>query len=551
MHDTSLLGWPGLLRGCRTAAAVIVALYACPMAIAGPAPEIEASSPDSVLLFKSGQAFLTREVPLVDGGSAARVVLPASVHGTVWLGADGATVERAVARYERRNVEHPVLDLTGLLRRSVGRQVSLEIGEDETLDCRVLRLLEDPGAASRPAEQGFIVQPPRLTHVAVAVDSKVRVLPIGRISSVTIEGRDDGEWTFEHPEQVPVLEIEWSPDSGARRPRLELSNLATGLAWAPSYVLELGDDDRSRLTGKAVVINDVEDLDDTEIKLVIGFPNIEFAAVSSPLMPSVDLAGWANMLRGRGAGDSAPVMMQQVRAPGMPARARVAAPAVEIPGDVSEDLYVYDLGRSKLAKGERAYLPLTREQVRHEHRFDWTLADTVRNDRFADDGKEEAPPVWHVLKLWNGSDAPWTTAPILVLGRFGPLAQSQLGYTAPGSDTLVRLTQALDIVGTAREVRADETPIEREAVKLFGNRYERIEVRGRLELDNRSRRSTPMHVVKTLSGDILSADGDPKIEARAASLGQVNASRTLTWDFELGRGENWSAEYRYEVLIRR
>jgi hypothetical protein len=244
-------------------------------------------------------------------------------------------------------------------------------------------------------------------------------------------------------------------------------------------------------------------------------------------------------------------MMQQVRAPGMPARARLAAPAVDIPGDVSEDLYVYDLGRSKLAKGERAYLPLTREQVRHEHRFDWTLADTVRNDRFTEDAKEEAPPVWHVLKLWNGSDAPWTTAPILVLGQFGPLAQSQLGYTAPGSDTLVRLTQALDLAGKAREVRADEAQTEREVVNLFSYRYERIEVRGRLELDNRSRRSTPMHVVKTLSGDILSADGDPTIEARAASLGQVNASRTLTWDFELGPGESWSAEYRYEVLIRR
>ena len=151
----------------------------------------------------------------------------------------------------------------------------------------------------------------------------------------------------------------------------------------------------------------------------------------------------------------------------------------------------------------------------------------------------------------NGSTAPWTTAPILVLGPYGPIAQSQLGYTPGGGDAIVPLTQAMDIVGRSRELRADEAQTQRETVKLFGHLYERVQVRGRLELDNRSRRSVPMHVVKEISGDVLSAEGEPKIDARAAALNEVNASRTLTWEFELEAGESWKAEYTYEVLIRR
>jgi hypothetical protein len=175
----------------------------------------------------------------------------------------------------------------------------------------------------------------------------------------------------------------------------------------------------------------------------------------------------------------------------------------------------------------------------------------VRDDRFQREPSVEAPPVWHVLKLSNGGDAPWTTAPILILGDLGPLAQSDLTYTPAGGEAVVRLTQALDIVGRAHEVRSDDARSGRESVNLFGHRYELVTVRGQLELTNRSRRSVPMHVVKEIRGDVLDAQGAPRIDARAAGLDQVNASRTVTWDFELDAGAEWKVDYLYEVLIRR
>ncbi len=38
---------------------------------------------------------------------------------------------------------------------------------------------------------------------------------------------------------------------------------------------------------------------------------------------------------------------------------------------------------------------------------------------------------------------------------------------------------------------------------------------------------------------------------RAKRLGRVNAARTLLWEFELGAGKEWKAEYSYRVFIHR
>jgi hypothetical protein len=154
---------------------------------------------------------------------------------------------------------------------------------------------------------------------------------------------------------------------------MELYNMAGGLAWSPSYLLELGEGDTSKLTGKAVVVNDLEDLDETEVKLVIGFPNIEFAGVDSVLAPSLTLEAWANMLRGAAASSSrsqAPVMLQQVRTVASPADVSYSGGSLGLEGQGSEDLFVYEVGRMTLGKGERAYVPLSSQTVRHEHRFD-------------------------------------------------------------------------------------------------------------------------------------------------------------------------------------
>lgn len=510
-------------------------------------PPVQATPPRQALLFKSGQAYLERAVPIPPGTESMRLRLPEGIHGTTWLGAPAGRLVGARALLASDLVEREVTDLAGALRMAVGKSVVLEVAAGQqtaSVGGRVERILEAP----------FIVpaggSPELLSPSAVVIDGG-QVIPVNRIVGLRFApGAGELGWKFQAAVQRPVLDV--TVGAHPEPWDLSLSSMANGLAWAPSYVLELGAGGRARLVGKAVIVNDLEDLVDTELRLVIGYPNIQFANVRDPLLPEVTLGQFRAMLGQPEMDQQLGVMLQNVA----PARAAfgesVSGPAQPLAGEASEDLFIYELGKLSLRRGERAYLPLLEQEVDFQHRFDWELPDKVdRWANFMETPGTEEPPVWHVLRVRNSGAAPWTTAPVLILGELGPLAQSRLDYTPPGAETKVTITQALDLVGQSLEMRADGDRSPREAVILFGGSFERVRVKGSLELVNRSSRSAPMHVIKHLSGDLVSTPEGASVEGKALGLGQINASRTLRWDFELPPGQTWKAQYEYEVLIRR
>ena len=510
-----------------------------------------APPPRRALLFKSGQAYLERELTLAEDQTAATLRLPAGIHGTIWLGATGHQVLGGTARDLEVVEEGEVEDLMGVLRAAVGRQVTLELSDPQRITSvsGVLRRLMSDVPTIATGQPSHFLPPSAVVLEPSIGNHRIQIVPVHRIVGVLGDAPLAAE-TFEAPVKRPVLDVRLMPGTAPSGSRLVLSNMASGLAWAPSYVLELGDQGKARLTGKAVVVNDLEDLEETAVQLVVGYPNLRFAHVRSALLPEVDIGQLRSMLAGQQV--ATPMMMNQMAVGLEVTRGVAPPPPPTLDGAASEDLFLYDAGTLSLEKGERAYLPLLIEQVDFAHRFDWELPDPVdRNAYFREQPDGQAPPVWHVLKLQNRTDAPWTTAPVLIQGERGPLAQSELGYTPPGEDVRVQLTQALDIVGESVEARAGTARSQRETVQLYGRTYELVRVQGQLSLTNRSRRSAPMHVVKHLSGDVRSADPPPQVEASAQGLGQVNGTRTLTWEFELAAGASWEASYEYEVLIRR
>lgn len=525
---------------------VLIALLALSLA---QEPAAAAPAPHEALLFKSGQAYLVRDVPVAAGAASARMLLPEGIHGTLWLGSSTLTLVSARSLLADAGVEQEVGDLVGILRMAVGREVTLEVlgggdgGGNQFVSGRILRLLETPpvqaaGAVPMPGRPSVLV----LDHL---------VIPVDRVVGATLRF-DPGAaaWSYRAPVRRPVLEATLQP--AAQAGALSFSSMANGLAWAPSYVLQLGAEGQGRLVGKAVIVNDLEDLAETHVRLVVGYPNIQFAEVRDPLFPEVALSQFQAMLNQPQGQERLGVALQNYSANTARFDSMPSGPPQATPGETAEDLYLYDVGTVSLKRGERAYLPLLEQAVEYKHRFDWELPDKV--DRYANfsPGEEaEDPPVWHVLRVCNHGAAPWTTAPILITGELGPLAQSSLDYTPVGGENGVRLTQALDIVGKSLEVRADEARAQRESVVLFGGSYERVRVKGTLELVNHSRRAAPMHVVKHVSGDLAATPEGAAVAGEAQGLGQINASRTLTWEFELAAGGTWKAEYEYEVLIRR
>jgi hypothetical protein len=54
---------------------------------------------------------------------------------------------------------------------------------------------------------------------------------------------------------------------------LTMGYLEHGLGWTPSYLVSLQDDKTAQITMQAVLVNDAEDLKDTDFFFMAGVPN--------------------------------------------------------------------------------------------------------------------------------------------------------------------------------------------------------------------------------------------------------------------------------------
>lgn len=519
----------------------------------------ELSAPTEALIFKSGQSYVYREVDLEPGVRSTRVRLPDALHGTVWLESSDVELSRAIAREAKVLETEPITNLAGIVRRAIGHNVTMSVQtgtETRIVTGQVVRTINGARQTNR---YGGVSPVPQPFLVVVQSGSTLSTYPLSSVVGVTTRDPElaTADWTYQRESAVPVLDVEHAAVAPGATGRVGLAAMTGGLAWSPSYVLELDGDGPARLVGKAVIVNDSERLVDTRVRLVVGYPNLQFASVRSSLLPDVTVKSFREALgaqRPGGSGQSGAMsqIVSNTAMRNLGRQANAVGSLAAVAGEAAEDLYLYDVGRVSLEKGERAYLPLIEASVPIAHRFDWDLDDLVQNARFVSRSDEEPETIWHVLLLDNNTDAPWTTAPILIQGERGPLAQSLLNYTPAGStDARVKMTKALNLVAESVEFRVGGSTAPRNESTLFGHRYESIEVQGRLELTNHSQKASPVRIRKTFSGDLISADGAPKVVGGVKRLGSVNVSRTAEWTFELEAGATWTAEYRYEVLIRR
>jgi len=515
----------------------------------------ELPAPRAVLIFPGGQAFLSRKFALEPDARRAAFLLPAAERGSFWLSSESHAVQRARARWEEIPQEHPVRSLADAVRMGVGGEVILEVAgrpDPRFLPGTLLRLLEHPARIpiGRPLEAGAP------ESVVLATELGTRVVPFGDIRGIQFPPDFQPGWTYTVPLQRELLEVELEPlAASGTESSLWISSLAAGLSWSPSFHLQLGEKGRARLVGKALVIDDLEDLDETQVRLVLGRPNLALSGLLSFLLPEASFPVPRPIPAENRDGRGRRAMVALSELGYTPDDSAPAGPSSPLPVAASEDLHIYDAGSLTLKKGERAYLPLLQEEIAVEHRFDWAIPDSVdRRARFQPQAGGESPPIRHVLKLHNEGQVPWPPASILVAGPEGPLAQAVLGFTPAGGEAEITLAKAPELQGEILEVRAESEGLPRKQGSLFGlfgNQYESIEIQGDLVLHNRGSKTVRMHVVKHLSGDVLATEGDPAVESRALGLGQVNAARTLTWEFSLEPGKVWKTRFRYRVLVRR
>ncbi len=525
-------------------------------------PEVSTRA-TQVALFKNGVGYFVRagELPKESGAFVIRP-LPASSHGTLWVTHDKDVelldlVAREVTHTESVDPEN----LGDLLRTRLGKEVQLHLSDtDQPLEGTVLALPQpegtpeaDPYASgrsvrpmpyySRPSSQGLLL---------VRTDYGVVGIRLDRVERVDIYDEDA---TPSVEREVRSSELAGRLAAAPKERAFTLSYLAKGITWAPSYRIDISEAEVAVIAGKAAVINEVEDLEDVNLHLVTGFPNLQFADTPSPLSLKLNLAQFFPHLTRppqQGALVTYNVMSQTAmgyrpgeRGPVLP---QYSATGV---GEAAEDLFLYPIEKVSLARGEVGYYPLFTGSVPYKHIYQWTIPDytseTARRDRGRQE-EEERQVVWHSIRLQNQTALPWTTAPAMTVAGDRILGQDTLTYTPVGGSVTVKLTRAVAVAAQQQEVEVERDP---EAVILFGHTYQRVTVEGTLRVHNFKGEPIDLEIVKTFSGELKGATPEAEERQLAWGLRQVNTVNVLTWNLTVDAGEETELTYRYTVLVRR
>ncbi len=524
-----------------------------------------------VALFKNGFGFFVREGTLFEDDHVAVVgPLAAPSHGTFWITAPArAGLAKALVRQVRGSEETPVRGIVEILGANVGMMVRLWPSHDPERTVTG-KLLAAPPVGAPPQPEPYLgpgaVRPlvtpmgPQQLLLLETDDGTVALNPqhIVRVDFL------DGEPITAVPRATSRVSLEATFENPEKGDWLSVSYLAMGITWAPSYLIDISDPARARLAAKALIINEAEDLEDTRVDLITGFPNLEFADVLSPMGMREDLSSFLRSLAGdrsrRRAG--AAVMAQVASNVAGYADARYAAEAITIPdvpdygaaaaGQAAGDLFFYPLEEMTLARNERAYYPLFTEEVPYKEVYLWDIPDYInQEDRYGQQAREQPDTpedVWHSIRLDNTTIVPWTTAPAQLLKDGQIIGQGTMRFTPPKGKAKVKITKAVSVKADQSEL---EVARERDAVRVYGYHFDRVTIEGKLSVSNHKDESIALEVKKTLSGEVKTVSMESEDVALARGLRRMNPVHQLTWTFELEPGESEEITYTYVALIRR
>ncbi len=516
---------------------------------------------DRVALFKNGLVYVGSSASLPRADSVTLGRLPIPVFGTFWVTyPEGVEVEFVVTELVDVSEDQEAASIIDMLSANVGHEATVHQGNG-SLSGTILRVVRPP---AQPRPVPYLMSSARPPNPATGghgllllrtADGVTAVDP-GSLTRVDIE--EAGE-TYARTERVPSLRIQLARQAAGSP--INVSYLARGMTWSPSYMIDLTDPQEASFSAKAVVVNELLDLDGVEVELVTGFPHVLFSEVQSPISMAEPLSQFLNSLRrgdGRERNDRA--WMTQQRAvvsnfmgfPGDRYQGIPPAYSAEQPGQAAEDLFFYPAGKMTLNSGSTAMLPLFTVKAPYEHVYTWEIEDSLdeqeryRQDRRSDE-PEEAPVVWHVCRIRNTTQMPWTTAPAQFITGGRIVGQDTCYYTPAGNKTDVRINRALNMVADQAEYELER---ERNAARFYGRSYDLVTVRGELKLSNRVGKNVHAEVIKHLSGEVVAFTPDAKDVPTAKGLKRVNSRHDLIWTLDLEPGEKADLSYTYKVYVR-
>jgi hypothetical protein len=487
-------------------------------------------------LFKNGLAIIKREATLGKAGTYTINDVPTPVHGTFWIDSTG-TVDATV---KMRDVEVPASDVPpGNLQDDLaGKKVLIHFKGDRRAPMSGTMLKMKPARPDEAAAAGRYL-------VLQTAKGRVYVEP-GEIAAV--ESEDAGDKVVRRRPQLALA----LADTDKAETKVTIRYIAHGLSWAPSYRLDISDPKTLLLEQHAVIRNELGDLDGAEVRLISGYPSVQYAHVRSLLGPHTNWMGFFAELAGSARYQevdalSNSIVSQQAISYNVRSPFNLALGAT--PAGEGVDLHYQSIGKRTLAEGDTLALTVAKGKSEYERIVEWIVPDT-RNAYGQLEGRDTGDDVWDALKFKNPLAFPMTTGPATVIANGQFNGQRTSYWVNAGEETVLRVEKALSVRTRATEnEQLKDGASTRDLIWIGGRQFRKTTVEGELAVGNHRKETIALIIRRRFSGELVAADGSPRQALREEGVYSVNKRQELLWALALKGGEEKKLKYTYTVLV--
>lgn len=563
---------------------------------------------ERVIVFKDGHCLIVKQGTATtdeNGDVYTNEVPDAAILGSFWAVCDQEEIKSMVAGWEETKKESTrkinCTNIIEIVKSNLGKSCSFTLNNKRQVEGTLLKVLSNDGLnqenqqqlnissslVAMPATQQTAVNQVTGNYFVVRTKDGDMMVPTSSVGNLLIDGMiSTREQTVTKTSRHKRLSMKFGkPNTNVK---INLMYFRPDVRWIPTYRVDLTEQPYDTKAKKAVqeisvkrklaeifmqgeILNEAEDLIDVPFHVVVGVPNFRFKSVPSPMVLESDmrnlLAQAAPSIMGQGGNFVSNALYTQRmsefrsnRAVGDEARASVEIPE-ELSGKGGNDLFVYEIDKLSLKKGERATVPILRTKVPYRDIYTWDI-DVTHAETYAATSADSPSPlvlsenkIWRQVELINDTDLPWTTGAAMFVDGFQPLAQELLTYTSPGGICRVPVTVSVDLRG---KVKDSELKRDLKAMQWRGYHYARVSGRIETELANNKAVSVPVEVRLRFGGKAKQASNSGKIALEAFRQDdwrdrqgdRINNSSLVKWTATIEPGECFEPVVDYEFWLR-
>jgi hypothetical protein len=496
----------------------------------------------SISVFKNGSAFFIKEanVETKNGSYLLSEKIPQPLFGTFWVYSTSNELKSLSSYKDTVATKTEANSMIELLKANKGMKLILHRKDDQI-----------KGTVETVNNQ----------FLTMNADGKWFATNWSDIIKVEFASKPNNK--FNKEEEKQVVKIDFTSDK--KKQNIEMMYMQNGLGWLPNYHIELVDKTKAKLSLRAVLINDAEDIENTDLNFVVGVPNFKYANMVSPLVGIQQVAGFLNSLGGayRQMGNELDnrILANDIRTQSISygidntnSGTFTGTGFESLDGKSQEDLFFYSIKGVSLKKGGRAFHDILKTEVPIEHIYEAQLSSNGENSNYRSAlnfSENMHNKVWHSIKITNNSSQPFTTGTAMVTKKDGttqqPISEDRLAYTPQKGESFLKLTIAPDvrIADSEKEVKREQS-----AKKYKGYNYDLVTVEGEIKVANHKNEKVALNVKRSIVGKLSTSTPDWLTSKQVRLYGLVNETNDVCWELKLDANEKKTIKYQYQIYIR-